>query len=316
VAHGLPKWATCSAGLFVDRRNGALAELFRRIVVQLLVPMAFSGPTNARWLLPLVVVTALVGAPDSVGRALGAAGARAAARVVDYGPTGQVGSTLTQVKVRFSRPMGFFEEGEEGASSGLLHITPKVAGRLYWMAPDLLVFESSAPFPAATAFEVRLAPSFTSFDGAKIDSPPSWRFETVRPVCTTGALPWERRGQLAVGAAISLGCNQIPVLASLPGAISVSANGSDWPVRFTVSPKHEESFLIQPVRPWPIGSKLVVSIRPGLHSKDGPLPSDSSEQTKYTVAPEPTAIDVSCRNQFVLRFATPMSDKAWKLVRM
>ena len=274
--------------------------------------MAFSGPTIG----PLVVLAALVGAPDSAGRAWGAAGARSTAHVVDYGPTGQVGSTITQIKVRFSRPMGFFEEGEEGASSGLLHITPKVAGRLYWMAPDLLVFESNSPFPAATAFEVGLAPSFTSFDGAKIDSPPTWRFETARPVCTTGALPGERRGQLAVGDAIALGCNQVPVLASLPGAISVSANGSDWPVRFSVSPKHEESILIQPVRPWPIGSKLVVSIRPGLHSKDGPLPGDSSEQTKYTVAPEPTAIDISCRNQFVLRFATPMSDKAWKSVRI
>ena len=79
------------------------------------------------------------GAPGGVGRALGTAGALSAARVVDYGPTGQVGSPITQVKVRFSRPMGFFEEGEEGASSDLLHITPKVAGRLYWMAPDLLV---------------------------------------------------------------------------------------------------------------------------------------------------------------------------------
>jgi hypothetical protein len=184
------------------------------------------------------------------------------------------------------------------------------------MAPDLLVFESDAPFPAATAFEVRLASSFTSFDGARIDSPPTWRLDTARPSCTAGALPRDRRGQLAVGDAIALSCNQIPVLGSLSGAISVSANGRDWPVRFTVSPKHEESILVQPIRPWPLGSKLVVSIRPGLHSKDGPLPGDSSAQTTFSVAPEPTAIDVSCRNQVVLRFATPMSDNAWKSVRI
>lgn len=278
--------------------------------------MAFSGPTIGRWLLPLLVLAALVGAPDSAGPALGAAGTRSTAHVVDYGPTGQVGSTITQVKVRFSRPMGFFEEGQEGVSSSLLHITPAVAGHLYWMAPDLLVFESNSPFPAATTFEVGLAPSFTSFDGAKIDSPPSWRFETARPVCTTGALPWERRGQLAVGDAIALGCNQVPVLASLPAAISVSANGREWPVRFAPAPKDEKAILVQPARPWPLGSKLVVSIRPGLHSNAGPLPSDTKDQTTYSVAPEPTAVDVSCRNQLVLRFATPVSDKAWKSVRI
>jgi len=76
-----------------------------RRVVGPLVPMAFSGSTNGRWLLPLVVLAALVGTPDSVGRALGAAGARSAAHVIDYGPTGQVGSTITQVKVRFSNPV-------------------------------------------------------------------------------------------------------------------------------------------------------------------------------------------------------------------
>jgi hypothetical protein len=265
-----------------------------------------------KWVvLPLLLaVVSLVGMGHGSGQVLGR---RAPPRLVDYGPTGRVAQPLTQLKVRFSRPMGFFEDGRDLMASDLLAISPKVEGRLYWMAPDLLVFESDAPFPEATAFEVRLPPTFASVDGAKVESPPPWRFETPRPFCEPVAVPSEKRGYLGSGDAIGLTCNQ-EVFGALGSSISVPANGRTLPVKVVVRKAQERSLLIEPVEPWPAGSELSVAILPGLRSKSGPLTGDREVHQTFAVAPLPTAVDVSCSERLTLRCSTPLSDQAWKKI--
>jgi uncharacterized protein YfaS (alpha-2-macroglobulin family) len=260
--------------------------------------------------LPLVAVVSLFGMGHGTGQSFGK---QPAPRIVDYGPTGRVARPLTQLKLRFSRAMGFFEDGRDLLSPELLALSPKVEGRLYWMAPDLLVFESDAPFPEATAFEVRLATAFTSLDGVKVESPPPWRFETPRPACKAMALPSENRGYLARHEAIRLACNQ-EVVGGVADSISVSANGRSLPVRIAISKDEDESLRVEPVEPWPAGAELALAIRPGLRSKAGPLPSDSEVHETFATAPLPTAVDVSCAHGLVIGFSTPLSNKAWKQI--
>jgi uncharacterized protein YfaS (alpha-2-macroglobulin family) len=274
--------------------------------------VAIASPAKLKWvvLASLLAVVSLVGVGHGSGQVLGRP---APPRIVDYGPTGRVAQSLTQLKVRFSRPMGFFEDGRDLMSSDLLAISPKVEGRLYWMAPDLLVFESEAPFPEATAFEVRLPPNFTSVDGAKVESPPTWRFETPRPSCDPMALPSEKRGALGGGDAIGLTCNQ-EVFGTLGSSISVSANGRSLPVKIVTRKGQERSLWVEPVESWPAGAELSLAIRPGLHSKSGPLTSDSELHKTFAVAPLPAVVDVSCSEQLTVRFATPLADQAWKKI--
>lgn len=269
-----------------------------------------------RILLSTLALIAAALAPYAIGQGLGAAPVPPTVQVVDYGPTGQVAGELTHIKVRFSRPMGFFEQSEAQTPTTLLRITPAIAGRLYWMAPDLLAFESDAPLPAATAFDVELRPSLAGADGAKVENPPRWRFETARPACEARELRWERRGWLAAEDPIVLECNQAPVPGSLPKTVSVRAAGRDLPVRFGLSRDDAKVVAVQPVGAWPLGAQLALLVRTGLRSHAGPLPSAAAYRANFVVAPAPGAVDIACRNQIVLRFATPLSDRAWSALRI
>jgi alpha-2-macroglobulin len=284
---------------------------------------------NRRTLRLLLLSIAMASLPCATSRELRAASVPQPVQVIHYEPTGEAGSAVRQIKVRFSRPMGYFEQGQVQAPRRLLNIAPSIEGRLFWQATDLLVFESDAPLPLATLFDVWLAPDLKSSDGGEVGNPPSWRFETARPVCTPAPLPDDRHGWLGPYDAMLVECQQEPVLTSVRGAVSVSVGGRPWLVDIARAEGNQRGFLVKPyighMEPlrrevgkgqWRSGQTVELVVGPGILGENGPLPSKVSTRMTFTVAPKPAAIDVTCKRGLVLRMATPLGNKGWRQVRI
>jgi hypothetical protein len=271
------------------------------------------------------------------------AAAATALRVLDYGPTGRVPSGLVQIKVRFARPVVALGADEEEAADGLLTVTPSLRGRLAWHGPDLLVLETTQPLPDATSFEVQLNPSLTSFDGLKLERPVAWRFETPRPTCQRVPLSTQQPAWLASSEPIVIRCTQAVSVARLSELTSVRVGDETWSLRigdwtsertrlnewFTEQERplrhsrfihdrdaDDRTYVLWPLRDWPVGADLLVTTKRGLRSNDGPLLSEEDQVWKLHVAPRPTAVDVACETDLRIRFSTRMTDEALDDVRI
>lgn len=116
-------------------------------------------------------------------------------RIVSASPTGEL-TTIDdagQVRIVFSEPMVSLGEQPLSVAPEWLTITPAVSGAFYWSGTTTLVFSPapSQPFPFATQFTIRIAPSATSVRGARLAAPFVHTFSTPTPVLLD--VKWRRK---------------------------------------------------------------------------------------------------------------------------
>ena len=84
------------------------------------------------------------------------------------------------ITATFSRPMVALGDAAAPPDS-VLTVAPAVDGAFRWEGTQTLVFAPNEDLPPATQFTVTVHPVLTSTDGASLQAPYTWTFETMRP---------------------------------------------------------------------------------------------------------------------------------------
>lgn len=238
----------------------------------------------------------------------------AGVQVVHMAPQGSL-ERLEQQRIRivFSAPVVPLAEVQPTTEPPpWLSVTPPILARWRWAGTAELVGEPQAPLPRATAFEVTIAGSLTSVDGATLGQDVHFTFETPRPLATiskdtTGPadafpilLTFNQPvdpASLAAALTVQVAPNPLESLdetfvaaqeqrLARESAESVAAwqafvagcrGAAAGPARFTLEPDTErphEIFRVKPLGTWPSSANVEVTVAAGVRSLEGPLPSD------------------------------------------
>ena len=247
-------------------------------------------------------------------------------RILHFSPQGSE-QTPTTVTIVFDRPVRTLAKDDPGPAG--FAIEPPVPGRWTWVGTHAVVFEPTAhQFPKSTAYRVRIPEQLHGIDGARLQGPAVFSFETSRPKVSIGACPYE---SLKPMDSLTISFSQEFTDAELRRVVHVqarpvseadSARAQDtsddsedsparpalsadkegfqpWPIRVQRL-RHEPStsIAILPEKPWPIASQVRVLVESSLTSMEGPLPAVRAfERRCRTVQPPRASLNCADRDE-------------------
>lgn len=104
-------------------------------------------------------------------------------RVLVHSPEGRgVPITNDGVTVMFNKavvPLTTLDEGRDRAID--IAITPKIAGKFFWLGTHGFIFRPQEGFDPATTYHVSIPAGIAALDGSVLNKPVEWDFSTVRP---------------------------------------------------------------------------------------------------------------------------------------
>jgi uncharacterized protein YfaS (alpha-2-macroglobulin family) len=287
---------------------------------------------------PLLVLVVLVmgaacmragGPPDVVARGTLAPGAQRASarddgefRVVFSAPRGQA-SDVSDISIVFSRSLRSLEVD---APTPAITMSPELPGRWIWVGGRALSFQMEAGrrLPGATKVAVEVPATTRAVDGATLGKPHQFAFETPRPAIArhepsgSGELPSSR---------LELFLTQPVEPAELERLLDVRAVRPKREQKIAVrverpDPKEPKRLRVVPTAPLPLDSEIRATIRPGLRSTEGPLPSEETLSASFSTYGPLRVEEASCYsadrglcqpgNSPVIRFSNPVSWRAIK----
>ena len=120
---------------------------------------------------------------------------RAALRVVNAGPTGEVaqGDEANEVRIVFSEPMVTLGRIPARPRPAFFHVNPPFQGTFRWSGTTILIYTPARRLPNATRYDVTIDATATSVAGRKLAAPYTFSFTT--PTVRLNSTAWYRPGE-------------------------------------------------------------------------------------------------------------------------
>lgn len=194
-------------------------------------------------------------------------------RVVFGAPSGQA-SDVSEISLVFSRPLRSLAAD---VPPPRIVMSPALSGSWIWVGGRALTFQRAGGdrLPGATAVTVEVPGETRALDGTTLGSPYQLSFETPRPAVTSHKPQGE--GHLP-SAVLDLFFTHPVTSAELEKSLELVAfrDRGNKPLRFRVErpdPKADQHLRIIPDKPLPIDHTIRATVRAGLKSTVGPLPT-------------------------------------------
>lgn len=276
-----------------------------------------AGKAARSWGILAAIILTLAAAPRAQAGALA---------VKSLLPTGQV-QRLTQVVVRFSRPMRPLGEMGVPVQDAPLRLSPRPAGSFRWLDPATLAFLLDKPQVGATRISVLVPAGTRSLDGAVLGHDVR-TFITTPPVQALKVMP-QPGAALGPRPTLRVVMNQPVELASLAAHSRMRAGGRDIPVEAKALPVPSwqppgqnlaRVYALTPVRNLPAGQKASLVVGPGVRPAQGNLAMSGSKSFAFAgfarlklagwEMGKATGGGMDPTASLVLRFNNPVSAKA------
>jgi len=251
-------------------------------------------------------------------------------RILRRSHEGEV-DTVPELTISFSQPMVALTdvESEVSANAVPVSITPTPEGKWHWLGTQTLAFRPKNPkLKQATKYELNIPAGTKSVLGGKLEKSQSWLITTARPKVSEFS-PLDRSDGWQLNPVMHATFNQpidkeqalktIRVKAGkLPIAIRLVNKKTDPKVSFPTLNKISEAddprfIFFRPVKDLPRNAAIEVSIGPGIHSLEGPLPSRDVESLSFHTYEPFRFIDHSQEyNSIQLNFSNAIDAKRLK----
>ena len=216
--------------------------------------------------------------------------------VIHRAPTGQAPAP-SAILVTFNQPMARLGSAERVEAAGAPFVlSPPAQGNFRWVAGDTAKLSFKAPLASATRYRVTVPAGVRALAGVRLARAESWTFETRRPrLLGVDLLPGEkeRYGQLLPGDTFVLRFNQRVSPTGLSGRLSLKVNGVAVGYRILPLRRITRQMKLRPVRPFPPGARVVLTVHKGVRGEEGPLLSDEETTRKFEVY-GPLTAEVQC----------------------
>jgi hypothetical protein len=195
-------------------------------------------------------------------------------RILSATPSGTLRSMGDRqpITVTFSQPM--VPLGEAPAPpADVLTTDPLLTGSLRWEGTQTLVFRPDSTLPPATPFTVTLRPTLDSPEGASLDAPFAWTFETPRPQLVRSA-PDRNARFVDPQQNIFLHFNQRVGAEAARDYLALrrtTSQGRTEPIPFGATNDGDSTLVLTPVDGLAPDTDYEVFLQAGLPSAQGPL---------------------------------------------
>jgi hypothetical protein len=200
-------------------------------------------------------------------------------RVQSILPAGRV-ERLSQVAVRFSRPMRPLGEMAQDPATSPLRLTPQPPGAFRWLDPQTLAFILDAPLSGAARLEASVAAGTKAHDGAVLAEAAQALIETP-PLEVTDVSP-APGGDLGPRPEIKLTLNQPVELGSLAARAFLLAGTRRLPLEVAEAPPEAWApperqlarvYILTPAQDLAPGQRVRLRVEAGVLPAQGDLPS-------------------------------------------
>ncbi len=240
-------------------------------------------------------------------------------------PSGQV-ERLSQVAVRFDRPMRALGEMEQAAESAPLMLQPRPAGAYRWLDERTLAYFLDQPLEGPARLAVKIPAGTAALDGARLPLAYEARLETP-PLGVLETTP-SPGADLGLKAEISLTLSHPVRLETLAGRAYLLVQGRRLPLAVEEIPLHPwedgrtlaRVYKLASPEELPAGQRVSLVVEAGVQPVQGNLPSQETFQAGFhTFGPLSLlkwSMDKNSQGQFnpdadlELEFSNPVSPAA------
>jgi uncharacterized protein YfaS (alpha-2-macroglobulin family) len=258
---------------------------------------------------PILAVATVVGCAEPVSPVPLRGGALATAadgqklptalQVVHAGPSGLAGRGESPTVV-FDRPLRELGN-EESELTPPVSLEPAIAGSWRWLGSQAATFEPLAGFPGSTRFTIRVAPSCVATDGARLEAPFAFAFESPRIGVQNAWIDDSELRALDVRGGVRVSFTQPTTVEAVSASTTFVNDGHDVAVHVAavraeggVNGKTAGLFLVTPKESFRQGSQVELAISSSLAGAEGPLPMEKEFRATFDVIGEPKLMAPPC----------------------
>lgn len=231
-------------------------------------------------------------------------------RVVFASPKGQLEGP-SEITVLFNKGMRDVDIASKDVPFPAV-ITPAIEGTWQWAGTRAATFIPSRAggggsfrLPGSTSFSVTIPKGTKSVDGDALAADYTFRFDTPRPHVVQVSPSDESKG-LRPEDSFTLYFDQPVDEAEVAKNVVLTVADKAHAVKVTrAAPDNDKRFDVKPATPMPTDSQVQLTIKQGLKSKEGPLPSDAEQQYGFETYGPLVATDVRCRSRRVDKKCDP-----------
>ncbi len=231
-------------------------------------------------------------------------------RVVFSAPRGE--GTHSEISIVFSRPLRALEVD---APPPRIDLKPALAGKWLWVGGRALRFLPDAGgLPNATEISVEVPASTTALDGSRLSAAHAFSFTTPRPRLVESA-PANGSEGLVPKTSFTLRFNQAvdPLEVERHGKLTAAGGGKSQTLVFRArreDPKKPKVVLVEPQKPLPLASSILLELDGALLGEEGKLPADRLQSVSVHTYEPLRVSELSCQSstaQGTCRPRTPFS---------
>lgn len=245
-------------------------------------------------------------------------------------------SQSSSILIAFSQPMVSLGTKSVASKDCQPEIQPDVAGQWQWQGTATLKFTPKKGLPGSTNYSVTVPTTLQSLSGQHLAQPYTFTFSTVAPALMA-SIPYDQAEEIPYDAAAFLAFNQPVDPYVVAKSIKLEVNGKprEFEVRSVTDAEtkqlelydgdlsyqrdgHLESercLAVQPIQPYPLGAKVVVTVKAGCQATAASNVSSAKDTAVHFEVLREFAFDsVDLQDGYaddwlVLNFSSPVSSE-------